>query len=342
VQRLQRGTVGISTAIPRLGVNVIAQDNGAGLSVDANLIIETARAAGIAMRWTRALEAPTALRALRKAGLLRFTPKPFAMNLFLEKFDPTFFPLAFRNVLIPNPEWFPMNQLENLSGIDLVLCKSRHAEVGFQELGHRVRYVGFTGRDRWAGQSAASQPMRALHVAGRSAWKGTTALLEVWRRHPEWPELTVVQRPSADNPVVDTTQSDNIRLVTARISEEELIQLQRSHPLFILPSEVEGYGQTLAEGMSVGAVVVTTDGAPMNEIVSVGRGALVPVSSQQPMRFGTRYLIETAALESTIASVMTWSVDHRVAIGTAARAWFTENDRRFRTAFPQAIRDTLR
>lgn len=234
-------------------------------------------------------------------------------------------------------------QLAQLPGIDVVFCKMHHAVDVFNGLGKTTRWIGFTSSDHFNGTLAASQPVCALHLAGRSIDKGTDRVVAAWRLHPEWPALTVVQRPHVGKFELDTTPAPNIRFLTHSLEDEEILALQLGHALHVLPSEVEGYGQTIVEAMSVGAVVVTTDAPPMNELVTCERGVLVAVGPRTPMRLGFRIQADASvstasALEAAMTQVLAWPTEVRTAIGAAARAWFTRNDVRFRDDFVQVIK----
>ena len=320
-----------------MSVNIVGQDNGAGLSVDTGLLRTIVEGDGFRVRWSRRPMPTPWQRRLESRGLLGWTQPWYDINIFLERFHPAWFPYALRNILIPNPEWFVDEQLQNFAGIDEVFCKSEDAVKTFSALGKNARWIGFTGRDLWEGTLAAARPMRALHVAGRSEHKGTRYVLEAWRRHPEWPELTVVQRPLDAATTLDTVPARNIHFVAGRLSEQEIQNLRREHPLWILPSEVEGYGQTLVEGLSVGAIVVTTDAPPMNEIVQPDRGVLVRARYVDAVHLGSRYAVEPQALDEAVCDVLGWTLERRLATGTAARKWFLENDLRFRRDFSTAL-----
>lgn len=320
------------------GFQIVAPDNGAGLTIDAQILLTVGRESGIPNTWRKRDEPSVPFRAAHALGIVQYYPRKYAVNVFLESFHHMYFPMAATNVLIPNPEWFPMYRMEGLPGIDVVLCKTYDALHTFSRLGADARYIGFTSRDIFQDPLAASRDTCALHIAGQSALKGTRRLLRVWRKHREWPMLTVVQRTSAVNLVLDTEESPNIRMLAGRVPEAELLQLIRTHPVHILPSEVEGFGQALVEGMSAGAVVVTTNGAPMNEIVTAGRGVLVEVASTEPMALGKRHFVDEFDLEHKIANVLGWSREQRIAVGAAAREWYKENDARFRRQFVETLR----
>lgn len=325
-----------------LRVNIIGLDNGAGLSVDARLLQGLLQDAGFEADWFRGVRPAKWLTRLAKLEALgRFLPR-YDINLFLERVHPGWFPFANRNVLIPNPEWFLEDHRLHLSGIDLVLCKTADAQRAFQELGKDTRWIGFTAEDRGHESLAATRtPLRALHVAGRSEHKGTRQVIDAWARHPEWTELTVVQRVPDTGSVLYAPTLPNVRYVSERLSDEAILSLQREHALYVLPSEVEGYGQSLVEGMSLGAIVITTDAPPMNELVTPERGVVVKAGDGEPFRLGHRYKVLLPALEQAVADVLSWSPDRRERIGAAARAWYIENDRRFRADFPMLISTLL-
>lgn len=324
-----------------LSVNIVSLDNGAGLSRDAQLLVDTLAAAGMRPRWFKGYVQHKGIRLLQRKGLLNWMLPRYDVNIFLERFHPSWFPTARKNVLIPNPEWFMPGEAPNLGGIDAVLCKSQDAVTTFSALGKSARWVGFTSENRYAGKVAAGEPMRALHVAGRSPHKGTAGLLSVWRKHPEWPMLTVVQRPLDEHTILDTVPAANIRFLTHRLTDAEILELQHTHPLHVMPSEVEGYGQAIAEAMSIGAIVLTTDAAPMNELVQPGRGIVVATHEIGKLHLATLVRADDAALEAAIADVLTWTVERCTAVGTAAREWFVANDKRFHADFPIALRDVV-
>lgn len=310
-----------------LSINIIGGNNGAGLAVDAQLLLNVLAESGLWATWSKGRQPRRLWRAAHGARLGAWTQ--YDINVFLETVLPDWLPYACKNVLIPNPEWFREENLAHMHRIDRVLCKSESARQMFAGKGYRAKWIGFSGRDHFAGELAAGHDLSALHQAGRSEHKGTRFVVEAWRRHPEWPMLTVLRRSELSAPDFDVSPTNNIRFIQERLSDEAMLALQRQHPIHVMPSEAEGYGQALSESMSVGAVVVTTDAPPMNELIEPDRGMLVRAGMGQPMNFGFRYQVDVAALEVALAEVFSWSREARLAMGQAARCWFLENHRRF-------------
>jgi hypothetical protein len=78
----------------------------------------------------------------------------------------------------------------------------------------------------------------------------------------------------------------------------------------------------IGEGMSCGAVVVTTNATPMNELVTADRGALVNVEGSEPMLLGTKNFVNVHDLERTLSEVFAMSSREREALGDRARRWY--------------------
>lgn len=271
-------------------------------------------------------------RELIRKGLKR---PPYDIGLFVETPWPHFFDYSRINCLIPNQEWLRDEDIAALQRVDRILCKTHAALEVFERRGFPSTYIGFSGQDRLL--AVQSMDYGAwLHVAGKSLWRGTESVIAVWARHPEWPTLTIVQNPKVA-PVV-RVRAQNINHHTAFIDDAELRQLQNRCGVHLCPSEMEGYGQTISESMSCGAVVMTTNASPMNEMVTTNRGVLVPFAASESHCWGMRYFVDEGILEAQINEVIAMPVELMRVLGGAARSWFEDNDCAFRERFPNVLR----
>jgi hypothetical protein len=313
-------------------LNIIANDIGFGLSRNIQLVRPLLEARGWQVDVHGIAPLPVGDRARSAWRRLRGRRPAYDVNLFFEFVVPSWFAHARANVLVPNQEWFRKGSERYLPRFDLVLCKTHVGEAIFRALGCRTAFVSFTTFDR-----RADVPVRErrglFHLAGRSLQKGTAALVALWAKHPEWPTLTIVQHPERAT-VVDLP---NVRWIVNYIPDHELVALQNRHGIHLQPSEVEGFGHSIVEGMSCGSVVVTTDAPPMNEIVTPDRGLLAGWRGSSPMQLGTAYRVDPDALAQCVDRALGLDDAAHDRLGAAARAWYDENDRFFRRQLAEAL-----
>jgi glycosyltransferase involved in cell wall biosynthesis len=336
-----------------LRVNVVSWDGG-GLGTDIDVITAALERAGCIVRFKgrphrrsqnrlQSLLATGAVLVRQKWTALTRRP-PFDVNLFVESIFPAHLATARTNCLFVNPEWFREHNLEHFSRLDFVLCKTPSAVDAFRDLRVPCRMVAFTSPDKRIPGFVRSGPIRCLHLSGQSAVKGSEAVVEAWSHHPEWPELTVVRRAkrygNEDAPPLPPLP--NVRYETDRVPAERLRQMQNECEVHVLPSQAEAYGHVIGEAMSCGAIVVTTDAAPMNELVTRERGTLVRVARSEPMRKSTRNFVDVSALETELDRVFAMTAGERAALGRNARAWYEAQDMSFRSALGDFLRSLPR
>lgn len=321
-------------------VNLVAADNGAGLTRDMNLLAGALAEAGMDVtitalrrgklrKWFR----PYFVRAGNVLRRLLGLKAPFRLSLMQEHIRAEYLSWAEVNVLVPNPEYLLQSDIDLLQRVDCVFVKTRHAEEILDRLGSRTEYIGFTSEDR---NDARVPRMRAfLHVAGKSGNKGTQSILDAWKQHPHWPPLTVVQR-SRRVPQSEPVPA-NVTLLTRYLADDVLKELQNSHRFHLCPSRTEGFGHYLLEALGMGAVTLTTDGAPMNELVTPERGILIPVAGTGRQGAATTWLVDAAGIADAVERALALDDEQCEELGEAAREFFLENDSKFHDRIVAAV-----
>ena len=326
-------------------INLVAFENGVGNSRDIVLLSRALGELGCEVTLTVPSKHARRRRKLRlvrgvAGARLRFArhrekrgrPAAFDVAVMLEHAWPEQLHLARRNVIVPNPEFFDRHDRALLHSFDRVWAKTRNTLEIFARLGCATDLTGFDGEDRYLADVAREPAF--LHVAGRSRMKGTSRLVALWSRHPEWPTLTVVQSLPRASPAV---AASNIDFQTRFLTDVELRQLQNRHQFHVCTSETEGWGHYIVEAESTGAIVLATDAPPMNELVTPERGILLRAAATGHQHLATTYQVGDAALEQAVEIALGADAAERRRLGAAARAWFWENKR----GFPDRVASAL-
>ncbi|MBA3721547.1 MAG: glycosyltransferase [Parachlamydiaceae bacterium] len=238
-------------------------------------------------------------------------PPKADINIFFERLRPEWFSYAIENWFVPNPEWYYQG-LELLDEIDLILCRTKEIEKVFKENKQKTFFLGFTSHD-CSKPEIKKDYSKILHLAGISKQKGTSQIVNIWKRNPSFPLLVIIKHWFQE-----FFNQDNYKLIPHRVDIQELREYQNGCGIHLCPSETEGFGHYIMEAMSVGAVVLTTNAPPMNEFITDPR-CLVGYERTAPQYFATNYFVDEKQLESTINNIIKLSNEELEKIGSKNR-----------------------
>lgn len=297
--------------------------NGVGISRDMDIISNLLRSNGF--------EVDT-------QHMFRVVPKKhiYDLTIYLERLSPGTLEMGKMNAFIPNQEWFENDWLRFLPYFSLILAKTRFAEKVFTDLGAKTEYISFTSEDRYL-PDVKKDDYHWMHLAGKSVQKQTETVIQTWAKNPGFPSLTIIQDPKFYR---SRTTLKNVNFIIDRYPDDVLKVLQNSFATHVCPSETEGFGHYIMEAMSTKSLVITTNAAPMNELVSADFGVFVEPVSHKPMKLSTAYQVSTETLEQAVVKAMILT-DKRAEFGEKARNFFLSNDSLFRSRFVNAIRTLL-
>ena len=264
------------------------------------------------------------------------------VNIFLEVIAPSIFPLAKQNWFIPNQEWYCSSYDSMLPCLTKILCKTHDAETIFTNkssyyTGQKIEYIGFESRDRY--EPLVTRKRKFLHVAGKSCYKNSEAVAYVFAKYFDTPwepennrELVFVG--VHENLLAAARDHKNVRYIP-QISDSGLQQLMNECQFHILTSSAEGWGHAIHEGLSCGAVMITTDFPPMSEFT--GASIFVKPQSVKPCCAAKRAAV--CAPELLEAVKKAWAMtDSEIAFASAnARTYFSEQRVYFRDRFNQVV-----
>lgn len=293
---------------------IVANFNGHGLSKDAEILETFLNTNGF--RCTR-----KSRRDLPWFGSI-FAFRRYDLVIYLETIYLRWLFVGRKTCLIPNQEWFKPKKIWSLNFVDLVLCKSSYAQNIFCEfVGSKAKYIGFASpvTKGFHERAVLKDFGKWLHIAGGSQSKGTESLLNVWRDLADPPELTIVQR-AGNAPQADTLPS-SVTLITDYLDDEELHLLRVKSGVHVCPSEAEGFGHNIYQGMAVGSVVITTNFPPMNELISNDRGFLVDIKRLTSRRLGHTAICDEKILRAVIEKVSRLERTEATFLGSKAQSY---------------------
>ncbi|KAG7392128.1 hypothetical protein PHYBOEH_006477 [Phytophthora boehmeriae] len=285
--------------------------------------------------------------------------------------------------LMPNIEMIELTS-EYYWRVDVVLCKTQvcydRVTKWYEQEGNprnaQVFYTKHTSSDqaqfarKRLGDDAIAPKnfsnVSFLHTAGTSIWKGTRAVLDCWTSTADLPPLDVYiaesaydyMMPSTYNPKLENSRSP-VNIHKGMMERSAFAKLTAEAAFFMCPSRTEGYGHYINQARASGAVIVTTDAAPMNELVtSRDMGVLVPARSQRDDRLllggnykGEHGLKNAPGLVAAFSSfhlcktvremVQSTTSEQRAAMGANARRQYHEDTKFFARAM-QDLREFAR
>jgi hypothetical protein len=319
-----------------ISVNVLSPVAGFGNRLDLELVAGLLEETGFAVTRTPMIKRSKIGRSQTLSGTLLRRFRRFDFNIFLAPIFPEWLPFARHNLLIPNAEGFAPHLHRFLPRIDLVLAKTRLTERAFGKLGCHTAYVGFMSKDQ-LDESVPRDDTHFFHACS-SQFKGTKRLLELWQRHPEWPQLVAVV--NHNDTIAPDFSAPNVKLIRQALSDAEIRTLQNQHRLHICSSEAEGFGHYIMESMSCRAVVLCTDAPPMNELITPERGVpIAALPNPEPMSLAHKHLFDPCSLERQVERVCAMDVAERERLGAAAREHFLAVNATFCERFPALLRD---
>lgn len=264
---------------------------------------------------------------------------PADVNFYLEKIAIHHLRTAEKHVGIFNLERFHARWLPYLRHMTQIWAKSASAHEWFIEQGlDQVRFTSFLARDPF--NPAVPRVRRALHLAGRSSAKNTTAVLRAYwdaqAANVVLPWLTVVSFANIE-PI-----PDRVTVYHGTVGQAFLDALLNSHRFHLCPSNVEGWGHYVVEATACGGVVITTDASPMNEHVLPTFGRLLEPIARERIGGIERCTVAPDAIIGALVELDTLP-DHVLDVyGERAREWNRRRNEAFEICAGKLLEELAR
>ncbi len=286
---------------------VTTLNNGAGLQKDAELLKRLLEHYGYAVY-------------LGGASPPLYNFRQVDLVIFLELVCEPWFRYSKNFWFMPNSEWFWPCWEQFVPRFSRILCKTHHChDLWTRKVGEsRCVYTGFEATDFYMPE--VKKQKRFLHLAGKSSFKNTEAVVEAWRSGAVSYPLTIVGAcPAVANAVRPITGMSNVRY-SVRVPDVGM--LLNEHQYHIIPAQMEGYGHALHEGLGCKAVVITSNKPPMDEFTGIPKDLLVPTSGQGVHCLAPLHFVKPVAVATACHKAWTLTGAEIDKIGDEARAGF--------------------
>ena len=238
------------------------------------------------------------------------------------------------HILIPNPEWISPVSGARIFQMSEIWHKTHYSKLVFQNAFPEKRhiYIGFTSID--PGYNAHHNRNFA-HFKGKSVTRNSEKILSIWYRRRDLPELKLQFFTNALEAdffaFPEWLNWQNISVKMGNVSNEDYFEGLSSAGIHLCTSEVEGFGHYINESRAMGAVIITTDAPPMNELIDSQSGVLISPLSTTQMSLGFRHLISEESIEEAINQVLKISDEELMLIRKNARKRYLKDRQNFIT-----------
>lgn len=244
------------------------------------------------------------------------------VNIFLEVVTPAMLGAARENWIVPNSEWWHQRWDGLLPLVRRVLCKTRDClRIWTHKTPGKPTYIGWEAEDIC--RHEVERKHAFLHLAGKSQTKGTSAVIEAWEKFNIPYPLTVISSRFGSRTL------GNVRYLPWQ-DRTDTIKLINEHKFFLMPSEYEGFGQSLYEAEGCGSIILTTNAAPMNEIPALVRECQIPILNRAQMKAATISRVSPDGVARAVYAAAALTQDEIKKHSEAARSGFISARAEFR------------
>ena len=233
--------------------------------------------------------------------------------------------------LMVNLEYLEIQLSKKSPAVSMVFVKTRKQTELLanyrrrEKLQFGMMLTGHTSNDTLI-SSYTQDYTKFIHLAGMSPLKNTRVVVETWLHHPEWPTLTVVTSLNKFKDLYEKSQNvRNIDFRLERLPWEERLRLQNTHGIHVCPSEAEGFGHYINEARALKAVVITSNAAPMNELVTeMKNGILIGKPRVKTRGHAKAQLahVKQIDIEKGVEKILDMSIEQRKEMGEHGRELF--------------------
>ena len=176
-------------------------------------------------------------------------------------------------------DYYKENTVKEFWLYDFLICNTRRHYSVFKEHPQCYYVPWGTNIELFKPQKLKNEELTFFHSAGMSLRKGTKLLIEAFIKGRIYKDAKLIIHTQIDfeknfGYKVDEVKKYNIKVIEKTVTAPGLYHLG---DVYVYPTTLDGLGLTMYEALAVGKPVITTNNAPMNEIINQENGYLVDV-----------------------------------------------------------------
>lgn len=270
------------------------------------------------------------------------------IHIYISNADKKWFPYCKKKYFMVNHELFYQSEKDSeiLSEIDVALCRT---DVGSQwaqkiKIEHNFNYhIATTRFTTYFPEKTITKHWNILlHSAGEHHWKQTDAIIKTWQKYPDLPFIIITCTNQCLRNVEALLKSGgqptNMHLHKKLLEYDEFILLKNKIGIHLCPSIVEGYGHYINEARKIKSLVITTNMAPMNELIDENSGILINCSSYGTKKNGAPLcFISVDDIYEAVMKSYNMTIEDKKILADNAYEKFIEDTRTFETSIIEIL-----
>ncbi|GGA98273.1 glycosyltransferase [Macrococcus hajekii] len=209
-------------------------------------------------------------------------------------------------------DYYKENTVKEFNIYDFLICNTKRHYSVFKDHPQCYYVPWGTDIDIFKPMNKQYDELVFFHSAGMSKRKGTTYLIEAFIDGRIYKNSKLIIHTQKDfektfsyNP--SELQQYNIEIVEKTVGAPGLYHLGN---VYVYPTKLDGLGLTMYEALACGMPVITTDNAPMNEVIDERVGRLVKVK-EFTCRADAYYWPLSIVEQDSLISQLQFFVDNR-------------------------------
>lgn len=203
-------------------------------------------------------------------------------------------------------DYYTENDIDDFWLYDFLICNTRRHYSVFKEHSQCYYVPWGTDAELYKPQNINHDILTFFHSVGMSTRKGTDLLLEAFINGKLYKESKLIIHSQLNfEKSFGYSAKDigkyNIELIERTVTAPGLYHLG---DVYVYPTTLDGLGLTLYEALSCGLPVITTNNAPMNEVINNNIGFLVDVDKYYTRSDGYYWPLSICNIDSLITGMM--------------------------------------